>query len=90
MLLHEECFFGATHADAKLDLLIIKNGKKVGFEFKYTESPKKTKSMLIAQQDLKLDKLIVVYPGAEIFPLTETITAFGLEALKKDTVLSLF
>jgi len=79
-----ECFFWATHADAELDLLIIKNNRRIGFEFKYTDSPKITKSMRIAQEDLKLDHLGVIYPGTEIFPLSETINAYGLEIITVD------
>jgi uncharacterized protein len=76
-----EYYFWATQADAELDLFIIKNGKRIGFEFKYTDAPKITKSMRIAQEDLKLDHLIVMYPGKEIFPLSETIQAYGLETI---------
>lgn len=77
----EESFFWATHADAELDLFIIKHGKRLGFEFKYTDVPRVTKSMHIALVDLKLDHLTVVYPGSHAFPLTEKITAQGLESL---------
>jgi len=77
----EESFFWATHADAELDLFIIKHGKKLGFEFKYTDVPRVTKSMHIALADLQLDHLTVVYPGKETFPLAEKITAQGLESL---------
>jgi predicted AAA+ superfamily ATPase len=76
-----ECYFWATQADAELDLLIIKNNKRIGFEFKYADAPKITKSMRIALEDLKLDHLIIVYPGTETFPLTENITVYGLEKL---------
>lgn len=76
----DNCFFWATQADAELDLLVMHRGKRLGFEFKYTDSPKTTKSMHIALADLRLDKLIVVYPGKGMFPLTETMTACGLEA----------
>ncbi len=77
----EECYFWATHADAELDLLIVKNGKRLGFEFKYTDAPKATKSMRIAHLDLKLDHLTVIYPGVEVFPLSDNITAVGLQSL---------
>ncbi len=77
----EESFFWATHADAELDLFIIKHGKRLGFEFKYTDVPRTTKSMQIALADLKLDHLTVVYPGKETFQLSEKITAQGLESL---------
>lgn len=77
----EECFFWATHADAELDLLIFKAGKRIGFEFKYGDRPSTTKSMHIALADLKLDHLALIYPGDKIFPLTEQITAYGLETV---------
>ena len=79
----EESFFWATHANAELDLFIIKHGKRLGFEFKYTDVPKVTKSMIIALEDLKLDHITVVYPGKETFELTDKITAQGLESLAK-------
>jgi hypothetical protein len=57
----------------------IKKGKRLGFEFKYADVPRTTKSMHIALKDLKLDHLTVVYPGKETFELGEKITAQGLE-----------
>ncbi len=77
----EECYFWATQASAELDLLTIKDGKRLGFEFKYMDAPKTTKSMHIAYEDLKLDKLFVVYPGKQLFPITENFTACGLETI---------
>lgn len=74
----EESFFWATQADAELDLFIIKNGKRLGFEFKYSDAPKTTKSMHFVLKDLKLDQLFVIYPGDKTFPLTENILACGL------------
>lgn len=50
----EDCYFWSTHNKAVLDLFVFKNGKRLGFEFKYTDDPKITKSMNIAMQDLKL------------------------------------
>ncbi len=77
----QECFFWATQAAAELDLFIIKKGKRIGFEFKYTDSPTTSKSMHSAQRDLKLDLLMVIYPGKDIFPLTETFVACGLDSI---------
>lgn len=81
----EECYFWATHANAKLDLLVIKNGKRLGFEFKFGDSPRLTKSMHVSLETLKLDHLILIYPGSHIFPLAESITAYGLETIVKGT-----
>ncbi len=74
----EECYFWATQSKAELDLLIIKNGKRIGYEFKYSDRPTITPSMRIALEDLKLDHLYVIYPGGQTFPLSERITARGL------------
>jgi predicted AAA+ superfamily ATPase len=76
-----ECYFWSTQSDAELDLLIMKHGKRIGFEFKYVDSPKITKSMRIALNDLSLDCVIVVYPGTQIFPMEERIYAYGLDSI---------
>ena len=75
----EECFFWATHQMAGIDLLIMKNGKRVGFDFKYSGAPKPTKSMQIATQNLKLDSLTVIYPGDVDYLLRENIQVVGLQ-----------
>ncbi len=79
----EECFFWATQGGAELDLLIIKDGKRIGFEVKYTDTPKITKSMISSLQDLSLDHLYVIHPLGETFPLSDKITAQGLESFFK-------
>ena len=79
----EECFFWATQGGAELDLLIIKDGRRIGFEIKYTDTPKLTKSMHIALQDLALDHLYVVHPHKDTFPLADKITAQGFESYIK-------
>ena len=71
-------YFWATHAGAELDLLVFHGGKRLGFEFKYSEKPTTSKSMHVALADLALDHLYVVHPGKHEFPLTETITAIPL------------
>lgn len=76
----EECYFWGTHNQAELDLLIVKNGKKVGFEIKYSAAPKLTKSMQMAQKDLALDELTVVYPGEIEYPLTKGINVRPLKS----------
>ncbi|MBS0626189.1 MAG: ATP-binding protein [Verrucomicrobia bacterium] len=74
----EECFFWKTQSGAELDLLTMKNGKRIGFEIKYTDQPAITRSMRIACEDLKLDHLYIVFPGKESFPLDDKISARGL------------
>ncbi len=77
----EDVFFWATHGKAELDLLIVQDGKKIGYEVKYTSAPRLTKSMRIASEDLQLDQLKVVFPGQGRFPLKEGIEAVGLASL---------
>lgn len=79
--LPSECYFWATHADAELDLLIIKNGKRIGFEIKYSHTPKMTRSIHSALKDLKLDKLFVVYHGDRRFPLHDKVEACGAKEI---------
>ncbi|MEN8237044.1 MAG: ATP-binding protein [Pseudomonadota bacterium] len=77
----EDCYFWAVHSQAELDLLIIKDGKKLGFEFKYTDAPKITKSLNTAWELLELDALTVIYPGPADYPLTTDIHVQALESL---------
>jgi hypothetical protein len=73
-------FFWATQAGAELDLLLQLGGRRYGVEVKYSDAPRMTKSMRIAATDLKLDKLYVVYPGTERFPLDKDVEAVPLSA----------
>lgn len=74
-----EIYFWGVHNQGELDLLIIKNGKRLGFEIKYTDRPMFTKSMIMALQTLKLDTLTVIYPGNNNYPLADNIRAIGLK-----------
>ncbi len=78
----EDAYFWQTQAHAELDLLLLREGKRWGFEFKYADRPKRTRSMNIALEDLKLDRLFVVHPGRSEFPLGESIAAIPLWNLK--------
>ena len=80
----EQCFFWATHAGAELDLLVVQGRRRLGFEFKRTSTPRRRKSMHVAMADLGLDRLDVIYPGEETFPMTEKIRAVGLSRLLAD------
>jgi predicted AAA+ superfamily ATPase len=77
----DEAYFWATHAGAELDLLMFKNGMRVGVEFKRADAPTLTPSMKIAMNDLALDALFVVYPGTRRYQLADRVEAVPLEAL---------
>lgn len=67
-------YFWATHAGAEIDLLIIRGGRRYGFECKLADAPGTTKSMRVAAADLGLDHLWIVYPGDEAYPLDDRIS----------------
>ncbi len=75
----DEVYFWATHNGAELDLLIFKNGKRIGIECKMIDAPRVTKSMQIALEDLHLDALYVVYPGLHQYPINDRIQAIPLQ-----------
>ncbi|MDF3034446.1 MAG: hypothetical protein K0R76_1400 [Alphaproteobacteria bacterium] len=76
----EDCFFWASHNQAELDLLIVKDGKKHGFEFKFSDAPKITPSMRIALDNLELDSLTVIYPGEKDYALSKDIQVRSLKS----------
>ncbi|MFN8177544.1 MAG: ATP-binding protein [bacterium] len=80
----EECFFWATHAGAELDLLVVRGRTRLGFEVKRTASPAVTKSMSVAMEDLKLQRLDVVHAGDATFPMGKAIRAVALKRLLDD------
>ena len=80
-----ECFFWATHGDAELDLLIVQGTKRTAFEFKYTSTPRVTRSMRSALADLNLDRITVVCPGDGAYPLAEDVRVAGLRELVRET-----
>jgi len=77
----DEIYFWATHSGAELDLLLIKNGQRIGVECKRLDMPRVTASMRIALQDLVLDRLVVIYPGIHPYQMDKKIYAFPLRGL---------
>jgi predicted AAA+ superfamily ATPase len=77
----DEAYFWATHGGAELDLLLIRDGRRVGIEFKRADAPRLTPSMTISMTDLGLDALHVVYPGARRYPLADRIEVVPLSVL---------
>ncbi|HEV8060902.1 MAG TPA: ATP-binding protein [Gemmataceae bacterium] len=82
----DEAYYWATHQGAEIDLVLFKNGRRIGVECKRMDAPTLTHSMHIAFDDLKLERLLVVYPGKrryaladrmEVMPLTELVAAGG-------------
>ena len=70
-----EAYFWATHSGAEIDLFLVYNNRRYGFEIKMTETPKITKSMRVAGADLALDHTLIIYPGIHLYPMDKGITA---------------
>lgn len=75
-------YYWATHGGAELDLLLFVHGRRVGVELKYGDAPRVTPSMRIAINDLGLDRVLVVHPGKESFPMGERIEAVSMLELQ--------
>lgn len=74
----DEAYFWATHQGAEIDLVLRKNGRMFGIECKRTDAPKMTPSIRIALDDLKLERIAVVYPGDMRFPIAPRVEAIPL------------
>ncbi|MCY3839703.1 MAG: ATP-binding protein [Gammaproteobacteria bacterium] len=77
----EECHFWRTHTGAELDLLIVRGRERLAFEFKYSSAPKTTRSMYSALDDLGLDHITIVCPGASTYPPSSKVTVTNLADL---------
>ncbi len=74
-------YFWGTHNGAEIDLVMVKDGRLFGVECKRIDAPHLTPSMRIALEDLKLERITVVYPGERRYALTENVHAVSLKAV---------
>lgn len=79
---NDVCYFWASHNKAELDLLLLRNGKKIGFEFKMSEAPKVTESMRTIIKELKLDSLAIIYPGDLVYTLKQDIAVIPVHKIQ--------
>jgi predicted AAA+ superfamily ATPase len=80
----EEVFFWGVHGQGELDLLIFRGGKRLGYEVKYTDRPRLTRSQHLALEQLRLDQLTMVVPGDATYALEDGIDVRGLNDLVAD------
>ncbi len=74
----DEAYYWATHQGAEIDLLLFKHDRRIGVECKRSDAPTLTPSMRIALDDLKLDRLVVVYPGDRRYVLADRVEVIPL------------
>jgi len=77
----DEAYYWATHSGAEIDLVLVKNGRMLGVECKRMDAPRLTPSMRTALEDVKLEQIVVVYPGTKRYSLCERVTAVPLETV---------
>lgn len=74
-LTDDEVYFWGVHSGAELDLVFQRGERLYGVELKYADAPRVTSSIKNAMKDLDIEKLWVVHPGKESFPLGKNINA---------------
>jgi uncharacterized protein len=82
----DEAYFWGTHAGAEIDLLLFKEGRRIGVEIKRADAPRLTPSMRMALTDLGLNRLLVIYPGEKRYSLAEKVDVLPLSVLIKDAI----
>jgi uncharacterized protein len=80
----EQCHFWATHGDAELDLCVRQGRRPIGFEFKRTTALRLTRSMHVALDDLKLDRIDVLHAARVTFPLAPHVRAVAAARVLTD------
>lgn len=78
---HDEAWFWGTHQGAEIDLVLRRGDRLYGVECKRADAPRRTPSMRSAMEDLALERMIVIYPGAQRYALDDHIEAVPLAAL---------
>jgi predicted AAA+ superfamily ATPase len=79
----DEAYYWATYNGAELDLLLFKDGRRIGVECKRADAPALTPSMRTALADLKLDRLYVLYPGDKAYALGRKVEVVPLAKFVK-------
>ena len=78
-------YFYRTHEGTECDLVLVKSGKPTfGVEIKYTSSPKVTKGLLQAYEDLNTSKNYIITPNTDEYEIKEGIIVCNLVTFLKD------
>ncbi|MFC5625560.1 ATP-binding protein [Algoriphagus winogradskyi] len=75
----DEMYFYRTQDGSEIDLLIRRNNQWLAAaEIKFSLSPKLTKGTYLAMEDLGIEKLHVVIPREENYPMAKNIQVVGI------------
>jgi predicted AAA+ superfamily ATPase len=78
---HDGAWFWATHQGAEIDLVLRRGDRLLGIECKRADAPKLTPSIRMALEELGLERVAVIYPGAKRYPLAAGVEAVPLTTL---------
>lgn len=78
--------FYRTAAGAEMDLVIEHGSQRIGIEVKRSLAPTLNKGLHNSMQDLKLERVYVVYPGKEEYQLNEQICVTPIQKLMEKLV----
>ena len=78
---HDDAWFWATHQGAEIDLILRRGDRLMGVECKRADAPRLTPSIRVALDDLGLERVAIVYPGAKRFALADRVEAVPLTTL---------
>ncbi len=84
---HDEAFFWATHQGAEIDLILRRGDALYGVECKLADAPRLTPSIRIALVDVGLAGVVVLYPGAQRYRLSDQVEVVPLSALSRGEAL---
>ena len=80
-ILTDDAYFYSVHGGSELDIYLP--NRRIGFEIKRQDAPRLTRSMQIVIEDLKLEELLIVYPGKRIYPISDRVRAVPLYEVAK-------
>ncbi len=84
----DEIYYYRTQDGAEIDLLVRRNDQwLLAAEIKFSSAPSVSKGTYIAMQDLGIEKLYVVIPDTERYPLSEKVEVVGLEQCLQQIIL---
>ena len=67
-------WFWAAHGGGEVDLLVMIEGRRIGFEVKFNEAPTVTRAMHNVVDTLQLKHLFVVCPTPHAYPVAERVS----------------
>lgn len=78
----DEMYFYRTQDGAEIDLLVRRNGHwLLAAEIKLTNSPVLTKGSYLAKEDLQIETLHVITPGADTYQIAEGVEVTSLKTI---------